>query len=176
MDLHHLNDSKVRGYLVAEIESDRDAGTLYPSKNLNPEGLKKWPALLVKAALDGDTQTLADALRTNGCMLDYTTRQQGGKTIDVKVRHDAPEMLAEGEFNRYYARAVCRRALDDDPSASVEVYRAKAVEVPRSSSEALLGSHVSASVLLDDLRQGSLDAALKVPNGPNSGLSVRLIA
>jgi hypothetical protein len=55
------------------------------------------------------------------------------------------------------------------------VYRAKAVMVPRADSQAMIGIMIDAKALLADLRihQG-VDTALGLPNGPNSGLSVRL--
>ena len=88
---------------------------------------------------------------------------------------NAAQTLAEGEFNRFYIRAV-RRATLEDGGETVEVYRAKAVADPRPDSEAKIGALVNAAVLLADLRQNiGIDTALGLPNGPNSGLSVRRV-
>jgi hypothetical protein len=83
-------------------------------------------------------------------------------------------MLAEGEFNRYYCRGLCQRALEVGIE-EVEVYRAKAVTTPRPESQRLIGRRLSARSLLNDLRTSQgVEPALGVPPGPNSGLSVRL--
>ena len=84
-------------------------------------------------------------------------------------------MIADSEFNRYYIRAVARRALEEGCD-EVIVYRAKPVETPRPRSEALLESTVDPAALLADLRANTGDAEpeLGIPAGPNSGISVRL--
>jgi hypothetical protein len=90
------------------------------------------------------------------------------------MRVNAHEMLAEGEFNRFYIRALCLRAIEDGVS-EVIVYRAKDVEHARSESQQKIGSRVAAELLLRDLRTHvGVDTALGLPPGPNSGLSVHL--
>ena len=90
------------------------------------------------------------------------------------MRSNAHEMLAEGEFNRFYIRALCARAIEDGLSGVI-VFRAKAVQNARSASEQMLGQTMPAAALLSDLRNSpGVDTALGLPPGPNSGLSVRL--
>ena len=87
---------------------------------------------------------------------------------------NAPDVLAEGEFNRFYMRGVCRRAIVESVSKLV-VYRAKPVENPRPDSESKLGATVEPSALLADLRANiGIDTFLGLPAGPNSGLCVKL--
>jgi hypothetical protein len=83
--------------------------------------------------------------------------------------------LAESEFNRYYIRALARRAIEDGIQELV-VYRAKPVQNPRPESEARVETAIPPQDLLDDLRAhlGDERPTLGVPSGPNSGLSVRL--
>jgi hypothetical protein len=93
----------------------------------------------------------------------------------VKVPHTAAQTFAEGEFNRFYLRALCRFTLENG-GTELEVYRAKSVTNPRMDSEARIGTRVSVTQLLDDLRaNNSVENALRLPPGPNSGLSARLI-
>jgi hypothetical protein len=86
---------------------------------------------------------------------------------------DAADMLAEGEFNRFYIRALCRRAIEDDIEVVI-VHRAKVVENPRPESELKIGREIPARALLEDLRTniGGL-TKFGIPE-PGSGLSVRL--
>jgi hypothetical protein len=84
----------------------------------------------------------------------------------------AAETLAEGEFNRFYVRALCRRQMSGD--GQLVVHRAKQVQNPRPESEALIGTSPNAGKLLDDLRNNpGVEPALGVPKGPNSGCPYR---
>ena len=91
------------------------------------------------------------------------------------IESGTDETLAESQFNRYYIRALCRRALEDGIEALV-IYRAKPVATPRPESEALVETTIDPAALLEDLRAhtGEETPALGVPAGPNSGISVRL--
>jgi hypothetical protein len=101
--------------------------------------------------------------------------QRNGKPYPKAVPHNAPETLAEGEFNRFYIRAICVIALRRGQT-DVEVYRAKDVIKPRPESASKMGSRVDANALLNDLRTSiGVESALGIPAGPNSGLSVRLL-
>jgi hypothetical protein len=101
------------------------------------------------------------------------TSTSGGFTW-ATVPATAPETLAEGEFNRFYARGLCARALQDGIT-QVEVYRGKLVNQPRRGSQAMLGQRIDAESLLADLRSAQgVEPALGLPPGPNSGLTVRL--
>jgi hypothetical protein len=84
-------------------------------------------------------------------------------------------VLAESEFNRYYIRALARRAIEDGIPELV-VYRAKPVTTPRPESEARIETSLVPQELLEDLRSHTGDErpSLGVPSGPNSGLSVRI--
>jgi hypothetical protein len=135
--------------------------------------------MLRAAATGGSDDTLAAELRIAGRINATEERRtpRGGMTV-ARVPVTAADTLAEGEFNRFYARALCRRAIEEQ-RPSVTVYRAKAVENPRSTSEALIGRSFSPLALLADLRQHvGTDTALGLPPGlppgPNSGLSIQL--
>jgi len=130
------------------------------------------------AALGGDEVTLAERLRGTGRLREIEHRRSPrgwGRFHEVRVPYTAAETLAEGEFNRFYIRGLCLRALAEG-IAKVVVYRAKSVSDPRPESLRLIGRPVDAEALLNDLRihSGEEEPAMKVPGGPNSGLSVQL--
>ena len=82
---------------------------------------------------------------------------------------NAPETLAEGEFNRFYIRGLCRRAVEENV-AQLVIYRAKTVTHARPESERRIGATVSPGALLADLRQNvGVDTVLGVPAGPEFG-------
>jgi hypothetical protein len=176
MNLESLVASGVRKFMLDELQHDFDQGNLYESHRLSTVGRTQYPTILREALKNGTPQTLAAALSALGILSSMEIRQRKNGPIEAKVPVTAPETLAEGEFNRFYARGVCRQATADG-QVNVQVYRAKGVTSPRSESTAKIGALVSAAQLLADLRANpGVETALGIPSGPNSGLSVRLIA
>jgi hypothetical protein len=119
---------------------------------------------------------LASTLRERGYMKaeEQRAKPSGGFTT-AKVPHTAPETLAEGEFNRFYARGLCVQVLESG-GTEVEVYRGKNVANPRPESQAMIGRRLPAQQLLDDLRSSpGVEPALGLPPGPNSGLTIRRV-
>lgn len=169
-------DAKTRQLMLEEIERDISNGTLYISPRLSAAGQTDYAGLLKEAAGQHDDAWLEQQLRLNGRMnaVEQRRKPSGGFT-SARVPATAPETLAEGEFNRFYIRALCRRAADEG-IATLAIYRAKPVASPRPESQAKIGIQVNAQALLNDLRthQG-VDTALGLPAGPNSGLSVKLL-
>lgn len=144
------------------------------SPRLNNKGRADYPGLLRTALTQGDDSSLAAELSAGGLLKTHETRKRGGKTYTARVPSNAAETLAEGEFNRFYLRGLCRFALDTRIDHLI-IYRAKQVREPRPESEARIGTKISPHLLLEDLRaHPGVDTALGLPPGPNSGLSARL--
>jgi len=168
-------DEQTRHFMMKEMEFDLSNGTLYISTRLNEIGVRDYPLLLKEAIQNYDDSWLAGELRRMGLMKPFEQRRRpkGGFTT-AQVPVTAPDTLAEGEFNRFYARGLCARAIEDEVQ-EVEVYRGKQVSRPRPESEAMIGKRIPAKDLLTDLRQSQgVEPALGLPPGPNSGLTVRL--
>lgn len=176
LNLVDLNHPDTRRFMLEEIEFDVARSNLYISPRLSASGAREYPDLLREAARNGTEASLAAELRTSRGRMNTTEQRRkpkGGFTT-AQVPVTAPDTLAEGEFNRFYARGLCRRAVAEGIK-TVAVYRAKAVDNPRPESEALIGTHLPPQQLLNDLRvHVGTDTALGLPAGPNSGLSVRL--
>ena len=175
MGMNFVNlDDETRKFMLEELAQDVTSNKLYISPRLNNDGRRNYEKLLRSAIQSGDDVSLANSLV--GMFKEYKERAKpsGGYTT-AKVPITAPETLAEGEFNRFYCRGVCRRAMDEGLE-EVEVYRAKPVRNPRPQSQALVGSKLRADRLLHDYRTNTgVALVLGVPGGPNSGLSVRLV-
>jgi len=172
--LNLTNLSEARSAMLDELESDIRAGTLYLSARFNDHGRALYPELLREAIRSHDDSWLADRLRAEGCFEATETRQTKKGPVQASVPVTAAETLAEGEFNRFYARGLCRLAIERR-LPSLTIYRAKAVSSPRPESEAMIGTTIDPSALLRDLRtHPGMDTSLRLPPGPNSGLSVRL--
>lgn len=168
-------DDRTRQLMLAEVDRDIAASTLFLSDNLSASGQADYPDLLRNAIRTGNDDTLAAEIRGRLNSHEKPRRlKSGGFSKPPVMRSNAQEMLAEGEFNRFYIRGLCVRALEEGLS-EVVVYRAKSVQHARSSSEQMIGTRVAAEALLNDLRRRpGVDTALGLPPGPNSGLSVHL--
>jgi hypothetical protein len=168
-------DDDIRELMLDEIKADIAANVLYLGRYLSSRGQQEWPRLLQDAAQAHDDTWLADELRRGGRLNTTAERHnRSGSVSTVKVPVTAPEMLAEGEFNRFFLRALCLYAIANGIPQLV-IYRAKTVANPRPDSESKLGNLVSAAALLADLRANiGIDTFLRLPPGPNSGLSGKL--
>lgn len=176
MALNYKNlDERTRELMLDEVNFDVSQGTLYLSKRLTEQGKQNYEDLLKEAIQNYDDAWLGSELRNRGYMKSSEERKKpkGGLTI-AKVPATAADTLGEGEFNRFYARGLCLRAIADNIQELI-IYRAKVVRHPRLESEQMLGRKIDPKALLEDLRQNpGVEPALGLPPGPNSGLSVQL--
>ncbi len=177
MGLNYMNlDERTRQFMLKELDLDVSSGSLYLSPRLNDSGRLVYEKLLREAIRENDDDWLTAQLRTRNYMRSHEQRRKpkGGFTT-AQVPSTAADTLAEGEFNRFYARGLCARAVEDG-AMEVIVYRGKEVAQPRPESDAMIGRRIPASALLQDLRTSQgVEPALGVPPGPNSGLTVRLL-
>lgn len=175
LQLHDL-DVETRSYMLAELEHDLANDSLYVGKYLSKEGLARYPDLLRRSLESGTDASLSVELAAPGLFLEtYEKRKPSGGYTTAKVPYTAPVTLAEGEFNRFYLRGLCQRAIAQG-GGNIEIYRARTSSNPRAESEAMIGRRLNAQALLSDLRKHiGVDTALGLPPGPNSGLSGRLV-
>ncbi len=167
-------DNVTRPLMLSEIEGDETAQRIYISNHLNEIGVNLWPRLLKESAKDGNDDSLAEELRRAGCFKNQVERRKpkGGYSL-VAVPHTAAQTLAEAQFNVYYMRSLAIQAIESN--RALIVYRAKQVEVPRSSSELLMGKSLDPTSVLKALRQTiGVEPPTNIPL-PNSGLTVRLV-
>src|ERR1700682_801689 len=152
--------------LVEEVQMDMDSDKIHRSSWLGQRTQGNWPDLLKDAADRGTDDTLAAELRKPGMLNATTQRQTRHGVVTAKLPYNAAEVLAESEFNRYFVRGLCRRAIANGIER-LEVYRAKQVANPRPESQALIGHLIDPQAVLIDLRvsQG-VETALGIPPGP----------
>ena len=83
--------------------------------------------------------------------------------------------IAEGEFNRYYMRGLCARAIAEGVE-QVQVYRAKVVATRKASTLERIGQFLSPATVLAEFHSAHRsDPALASPFGPATGLSMRMV-
>jgi len=174
MNLVNL-DETTRRYMLEEIELDTTEGKLYYSKRLTAKGRSDYEGALREAVQNHDADWLADQLNREGRMHGVeVARSKRGRVYPKRTPSGDHLTVAYGEFNRFYIRGLCARAIAEGIDHLI-VYRAREVRVARRRSMAKLGSHVDPQNLLDDLRENIGRATrLGIPGGPNSGISVKL--
>jgi hypothetical protein len=165
-------DKRTREFMIRELDLAISSGSLYISPRLNSSGEANWSNILREAIQSYSDDWLAGQLLNRGYLKTQERRTRSGRTTIAKVPVTANETLAECEFNRFYARGLCLRAIEDG-IPEVEVYRGKQVKQPRPESQAKIGSRKAAKALLDDVRKSGVEPALEIPE-PNSGLTFRL--
>jgi hypothetical protein len=168
-------DDRTRMLMWDEVEYDIAHNQLHISPVLSGQGQHDYVNLLRESIQSGTDESFAASLKSHRRINRTQPRRKptGGFTVTA-APVNAAEVLAESEFNRFYIRALARRAIEDGIPDLV-IYRAKPVQSPRPESEALIESTISPQDLLDDLRAHPDEPpTLGVPSGPNSGLSVRL--
>lgn len=162
-------DPTTRPMMIAEFTDDLAKSAIYVSGRLTAAGRSAWPDLLREALAAHDDDWLASELETKGLLEAKELRQ--GKPVDVPVT--AHWTLAQGEFNHFYIRGVCRRAVAE--ARVVRAYRARYSGEPRASSLAVDGTDFDPAVLLADTRARSFGSTSQGFPGPNSGMSVKLV-
>lgn len=154
--------------MADEVRAAVADGTLYLSKRFNETGQRGWATWLIAAAESHDEHWLAWQIEANAAMKGFETKAKptGGYTT-AHVPVTAAETLADGEFNRYYMCAVCRKAIAEGKPV-VTVYRAKHGATTRPGSDALIGTAFDPVTLIVELRTNPGHELTQ----PNSGLSV----
>lgn len=166
-------DETTRSYMISEFKADIASNRIYLSKRFNEQGNTIYSDVMNKHLKTGSEVSLSVELSQKNCFKTLEERRTAKGIKMIKVPATASETFSEGEFNRFYIRGLCQRALVE--RLELEVYRARNSENPRPDSEALIGKKISPSTLLLDLQNNiGIDTALGLPNGPNSGLSIRI--
>ncbi|MBN6029841.1 hypothetical protein [Pantoea ananatis] len=177
MSLNYFNlDESTKSYMLKEVEFDKENNSFYLSNFLTIQGKAMWPSLLEEASQQDDAWLEKEILDRGLLATHYPRRKPNSiEMTQVKVPHTAAQTLAEGEFNRLYARGLSSRAKAEGLEF-VEAYRARHSENPRPESQAIIGKKFRPEAILEDLRNNpGVDTALGVPPGPNSGITIKLV-
>ena len=116
MALYYYNlDDRTRQLMLEEMEYDIANNQLHISPFLSGQGQRDYPNLLRETIQGGTDESLAEKLRSHRRIaraLPRRNKQKSGYLL-ASVPENAADIVAEGEFNRFYIRAVARRALED---------------------------------------------------------------
>lgn len=160
---------EIRQLMIQEI--DHDGPNIYLSTRLSVQGRIVWPQILKDASANHSDDWLAIEVVRQRLLNPYDLRQ--GKPI--AMRRDAHQMLAEGEFNRFFMRGVCLKAIQLGAPAVVG-YRARASQNPRPESYSIIGKKFEPKEFLVQLRSAAgADTPFGYPGSANSGLSVEFM-
>ncbi len=164
---------EVRRLMQDEFYDDLRQGKMVYSRRMAEGKEKVWDALLDEAIQERNETWLTYQVIHEDLLKTHEERHlANGTTVTAKVPWNAAQVWAEGEFNRYYARAICRLAIARG-LPYVMIYRAKPVLQPRRRSERFIGTLIHAETLLLDLQAHQEGRTALGLLSPNSGLTVR---
>lgn len=161
-------DSAVRSYMLEELELDIRVGLFYESVYLQQAFIPAYQQVLYSGFKNGDVNTIINALGSY-----FFKREVNNRKTPVNIA----TTLAFNDFNRYYMRAILKKAINE--SKNVCIYRAKESGNQRSESGMLIGrcySSNEAEVMLGIMQDYRV--LFKKPLEffkPNSGLSLKTI-
>lgn len=112
MSLNYIDlDDSTKKFMLKEIEFDKENNSFYLSNYLTVQGKTVWPSLLEEASQHDDAWLEQEILNRALLATHYPRRKPNSTEMtQAKVPHTAAQTLAEGEFNRLYARGLSSRA------------------------------------------------------------------
>lgn len=161
-------DKETRELMLQEINSDIINDRLYSSNRLNKNGKVNYVHNLLESVKNGNEETFTYLLTKDNNFNDSELVKEKPR----KVPSNAASLLCQSEFNRYYIRAICLRAINQNQD-EIEIYRGRESSLRRTESEMLIGANLNAVDLLEDLRN-SIGITPKLFPEINSGLTVKL--
>jgi hypothetical protein len=170
-------DARTRELMLDEYFADCKGDRLYTGDRLNDAGRLLYTEALEGALAEGTPLSLQQVLEPVPGTLWHIEVRTGPLKTSTTARTSA-RSLAEGEYNRFYMRAVCRRATGPDGTGKVIVSQGKRGANRRLDRAVTVqvGDVLSADTVLKDLREHPGKAtSTGVPNGPNSGLSISYV-
>jgi hypothetical protein len=172
LDLPHL-DARTRTFMLAELEADIAAESLYRSPQLSEAGLGHYERLLRGAIRSGTEESFAEALSALGAVSPPSRWQHPKEIGPAEALADTTFRLAEREFHRFYIRGLCCRALEQGIDVLV-IYRARPADSGRAPADSMIGLRIDVESLLEDLR-GTFRSLPPhgLPQCRDPGLSVR---
>jgi hypothetical protein len=176
MGINYKNlDSTTRKYMLHEFENDLKNNKLELSNRLTEAGRRDYLYFLKEAIQHYDDNWLAEQIREKNFLYQSEIRKKADDGVTLaKIPATAAETLADGDFNHYYVRGLCARAIAEGID-QVIVYRGKEVENPRPESRELTGQILDPRELLEGMRaRNSSGKGLMIPAGPNSGLTISI--
>src|SRR5438105_14706783 len=106
-------DGHVRQCMLEELRMDIEKNRLYLSPRLSERGRQDYPGLLTEAIrYQGDAWLESELRRKHRLNRTEECLTADGTAKTVAMPEAAAEAVAEGEFNRYYARGVCRAVVE----------------------------------------------------------------
>ncbi|BBE30699.1 hypothetical protein OSSY52_08400 [Tepiditoga spiralis] len=115
-------DEKTRKYMLEEVELDIKKNFLYKSLRFNEIGNELYPQILKNAIEFGNEKTLEKNLLPEYFEDDKGKILKIGKYTSV-LSTISNRVFSEYEFNKFYIRAILRRAIEENKEAVI--YQAK---------------------------------------------------
>ena len=177
-------EGTTRRYMLEELEEDVREGRVVLNPLLTERGRAEYADLLAEALRHHDPSWLGSELRSGRRMHIAVEDADVRKGLPEELPVHEPDVLAEGDFNRYYVRGMCRRALAEGidelrivkltkgPYASF-VYQSGGLPGDERERTVDVANRVDPKWLLEKLREDpDEEMDFGIPGEPGSGLTV----
>ncbi|HXS35321.1 MAG TPA: hypothetical protein VN721_01360 [Flavipsychrobacter sp.] len=157
-------NNEIRELMLNEILFDVSRKTFFYSPKFNNNGRNIYLSCLKEACAAGDEETLWASLESSDTFNKY---EAFGKRVDAREARN----FSQNEFNKYYIRALCVKAIELNKQ-KLEVYRAVPAKGKSPKVDLMIGSLLEPDKLLKDLRQNTGVLPAMLP-GLSAGLSIK---
>ncbi|MCK9568135.1 hypothetical protein M0R72_04245 [Candidatus Pacearchaeota archaeon] len=148
---------EIRGLMIKELEEDISSNLFYFPKTIYPNKEKEYKNILKIYFKEKTITELIQEINKNFINRNY---------LNIKV--NSHETLGEGEFNKYYQKAVCQIAIPI--KKKIRIVRWKQVSQPK-----YLPGFIEGTEFNSDNYYRILKGSQFQPLGPNSGLTIEII-
>lgn len=175
---------KIRESMLEEFIEDERNGNLFISRRIKESEptIQKYFELLTESFKNGTDFTLSEAIKANNILKETEQYRKNGVLKLRKVASNASEVLGQGEFRRYYMRALCKQAILE--YKDLVIYRGRKSNEKSLDAELVIGKQVNPEKLLEYLKINpeNITDELQYDNSPeyrmlrvNTGLCIKFV-
>ena len=175
---------QTRQRMFQEFINDEQNGHLYVSNRIKntPEIIQKYFKLLTDAFEHGTDATLCTQITRNNILKENEEYRKDGQLKMRKMPSNANEILGQGEFKRYYMRALCRQAIDENKK--LLIYRARESKIDSDDAKFFINKIINPKKLSEYLKINPEDIKNELPDDKspeyrllrfNTGLCIKFL-
>ncbi|MBR9704056.1 hypothetical protein GOV12_01485 [Candidatus Pacearchaeota archaeon] len=154
----YINPSEeVRKLMIIELENDLKTKLFYVPKTIHQDKIEEYKEILKEFFKTKSLNELIQKINNNFINRSYKY-----------IKNISHETLAEGEWDKYYQKALCQKAIPNNKK--VKIIRWKTVDKPKYLIGFTEGTKFDSKDYYSELMKSQFH-----PLGPNSGLTIEII-
>lgn len=114
---------EIRKLMIIELENDLGSNSFYIPKTIHQDKIGEYKNILKEFFKTKSLNEFTTMLKNQ--FINWFAKQKDGKQIS----NDSDSKLAEGEWGKYYQKAVCQLAIEEEKR--IKIWRWKSVSHPK---------------------------------------------